>query len=256
VVDKRRAASEGLTWLGHATVLIEIAGLRLLTDPVLGRRVGLLRRVVPPPYESSTDRIDAVLLSHLHSDHADLASLRRIGRTALVFAPAGAVAWLRRRGFEHLRELSVGSTTAIGQVTVEATPARHDGRRWRHAPPAEAVGYLVEGERCIYFAGDTDLFPEMASLEGRIDVALLPVWGWGATLGPDHMDPVRAARAAAVIQPRVAIPIHWGTLGPPWARRGQDWLAQPPHAFADEAARLAPDVQVRLLRPGERTPLG
>jgi L-ascorbate metabolism protein UlaG (beta-lactamase superfamily) len=96
----------------------------------------------------------------------------------------------------------------------------------------------------------------MTSLAGRVDVALLPVWGWGAALGPGHLNPTRAAEAAAVIQPRVAVPIHWGTLGPPWARRGQDWLARPAQAFADEAARLAPDVQVRLLQPGERTPLG
>jgi L-ascorbate metabolism protein UlaG (beta-lactamase superfamily) len=251
-----KPATDGLTWLGHATVLLEMAGLRFVTDPVLGRRVGLLKRVVPTPSASSAEHIDAVLLSHLHSDHADLPSLRRVGSTVLVVAPPGGVAWLRRHGFGRLRELSAGATTVIGQVTVEATPARHDGRRWPLAPRAEAVGFLVEGERSVYFAGDTDLFPEMASLAGRVDVALLPVWGWGAALGPGHLNPTRAAEAAAVIQPRFAVPIHWGTLGPPWTRRGQDWLARPAQAFADEAARLAPDVRVRLLQPGERTPLG
>jgi L-ascorbate metabolism protein UlaG (beta-lactamase superfamily) len=244
-----------VTWLGHATVLVEISGLRLLTDPVLGRRVGLLRRLVPPPEERATDHVDALLVSHLHSDHTDLPSLRRLGRGALVVAPPGVAAWLRRHGFQRLREVSVAGTTVLGQVTVEATPARHDGRRWPHAPAREAVGFLISGERCVYFAGDTGLFPEMESLAGRVDLALLPVSGWGPTLGPGHLDPTRAAEAAAIIRPRVAVPIHWGTLGPPWARRAGGRLARPAHDFAEEAARLAPDVEVRLLAPGERTPL-
>ena len=256
ILDGLKHATDGLTWLGHATVLLEMGGLRLLTDPVLGRRVGLLRRVVPTPSESSAERIDAVLLSHLHTDHADLPSLRRVGQTVLVIAPPGVVAWLRRHGFGRLRALSAGATTVIDQVTVEATPARHDGRRWPHSSVAEAVGFLVEGERSVYFAGDTDLFPQMASLAGSVDVALLPVWGWGAALGPGHLDPERAAKAAAVIRPRVAVPIHWGTLGPPWAHPSRDRLARPAYAFVEAAARLAPDVEVRLLQPGKRTPLG
>lgn len=255
VADGLRPATDGVTWLGHASALLEIGGLRLLTDPALGRRVGLLRRVAPGLGESCTERIDAVLLSHLHADHADLPSLRRVGPAVLIVAPPGVVAWLRRHDFGRFCELRTGATTVIEQVTIEATPARHGGRRWPHARPAGAVGFLVEGERSVYFAGDTDLFPELASLAGRVHLALLPVWGWGATLGPGHLDPRRAAEAAAVIRPRVAVPIHWGTLGPPWARPARDRLARPARAFAEEAARLAPDVEVRLLEPGERTPL-
>jgi L-ascorbate metabolism protein UlaG (beta-lactamase superfamily) len=244
-----------VTWLGHATVLVEMGGLRLLTDPVLGPRVGLLRRVVAPPPAGSADRIDAVLLSHLHTDHADLPSLRRVGTTVPVLAPPGVAAWLRERGFGRVRELSVGQATVVEPVTVEATPAIHGGRRWPHAQAAGTAGFLVRGECCVYFAGDTDLFPDMASLAGRVDLALLPVWGWGTSLGPGHLDPGRAAEAAAIIRPGVAVPIHWGTLRPPWARRAGARLAKPARDFADEAARLAPDVEVRVLAPGERTPL-
>jgi len=253
--DGQRHAADAVTWLGHATVLVEIGGRRLLTDPVLGSRVGVLRRVVPAPGAGSTDSVDAVLVSHLHADHTDLRSLRRLGRSALLVATPGVAAWLRRRGFTRLRELSPGATTIIEPVAVEATTARHPGRRWPHTRAAEAAGFLVSAERCVYFAGDTDLFPEMGSLAGHVDLALLPVWGWGPALGPGHLDPRRAAEAAAIIQPRVAVPIHWGTLRLPWASRARNRLARPAHEFAEEVARIAPDVEVRLLAPGERTAL-
>jgi L-ascorbate metabolism protein UlaG (beta-lactamase superfamily) len=107
----------------------------------------------------------------------------------------------------------------------------------------------------VYFAGDTDLFPGMAKLRKRVDVALLPVWGWGRGVGPGHLDPDRAARAAAIISPEIAIPIHWGTfaISRP-ARRPADpgW---PPRRFATLVGELAPAVQVRVLEPGERTEL-
>jgi L-ascorbate metabolism protein UlaG (beta-lactamase superfamily) len=241
--------------VGHGTVLLALDGLRLLTDPVLGRRAGLLRRLVPPAHRSTAERIDAILLSHLHADHADLPSLRRVGSAVPIVAPSGAAPWLVRHGFSQVRELRVGEATSVGEVTVAATPARHGGGRWPHGHDVEAVGLLVEGSRSVYYAGDTDLFPEMASLAGRVDLALLPVSGWGPTLGPGHLDPARAAEAASIIRPRVAIPVHWGTLGLPWKRPSREALAEPARDFAAAVRELAPGVDVRLLDPGERVTL-
>jgi L-ascorbate metabolism protein UlaG (beta-lactamase superfamily) len=82
-----------------------------------------------------------------------------------------------------------------------------------------------------------------------IDAALLPVAGWGPTLGPGHMDAERAAEAAALLRPAVAVPIHWGTLHPRGRRRGA-WFHRPPHRFAARVAQLAPEVDVRVLEPG------
>ena len=83
-----------------------------------------------------------------------------------------------------------------------------------------ALGYLLQGSQSVYFAGDTDLFPEMAAL-GGVDVALLPVAGWGPRLPEgDHMNPRRAAEALKILKPRLAIPIHWGTYTPLWVRGG------------------------------------
>jgi L-ascorbate metabolism protein UlaG (beta-lactamase superfamily) len=105
----------------------------------------------------------------------------------------------------------------------------------------------------VYFAGDTDLFEGMGELRGIVDVALLPVWGWGPSVGEGHLDPQRAAQATAMIAPRLAIPIHWGTFALPWARDG----ASDRHAreFAELTAELAPTVDVRVLAPGESAEL-
>jgi L-ascorbate metabolism protein UlaG (beta-lactamase superfamily) len=225
--------------------------VRLLTDPILGRRVGPLRRLVPPPSHRAGERIDAVLLSHTHADHAHLWSLRRVGTGVPIVAAPGSARWLGRRGFGDVRELGPGERTTVGPVPVAATAADHDSRRWRHVGVSGAVGFLVGRDPCVYFAGDTDLFPEMESLRGQVDVALLPVAGWGPTVGPGHMDPDRAAAAAALIRPRLAIPIHWGTLGLPWLRPGDDERALPAHAFAAAVRRLAPGVETRVIEPGE-----
>jgi L-ascorbate metabolism protein UlaG (beta-lactamase superfamily) len=244
-----------VTWLGHATVLVESGGARLITDPVLRGRVGPLVRVAPPVSREATENIDAVLLSHLHADHADPASLRLIGPSATVLAPSGAAAWLRRRGVGNVRELTAGEETEVGSLRVAVVPAAHEARRHQLGPSAEPIGFTVHGPGSVYFAGDTDLFDAMADLAGTIDVALLPVWGWGSKLGPGHLDPARAARAAALIAPRVAIPIHWGTLALPRLVRGRATGDRPAREFERLAASEAPGVEVRLLRPGEGTKL-
>jgi L-ascorbate metabolism protein UlaG (beta-lactamase superfamily) len=235
-------------------VLIELDGVRVLTDPVLRPRIGPLVRIADAPPEKATADTSFVLLSHLHADHADVRSLRTV--SAPIVAPGHAAGWLHRAGLTDVRELEAGQEIEVGGVRVIATPARHDAhRRPLGGPSAHPIGYVVRGSVSVYFAGDTDLFPEMARLRHRVDVALLPVWGWGRSVGPGHLDPDRAARAAAIIDPQLAIPIHWGTfaIGRP-ARRPADpgW---PARRFAELTAALAPEVEVRVLQPGERIEL-
>ena len=248
-------AADRIVFLGHATVLIELGGVRLLTDPLLRARVAHLRRQVRPVEPSAIVELDAVLISHMHHDHLDLASLRRLGRDRPLLVPVGAGAWLRRRHFELVTELAVGERTQVGGLSVTAVQARHDGRR-AAGPRAQTLGYLISGARTVYFAGDTELFAEMAELAPRLDVALLPIGGWGPTLGPGHMDPLDAARAASLLQPRIAIPVHWGTLAPiGLARRQRKRPDDPSRRFAEHVGRLAPDVEVRILAPGQETKL-
>ena len=241
-----------ITWLGHATVLVELDGTRVLTDPVLRGRVGPLVRVGPPVRPADAGPVDCVLLSHLHADHADLPTLRAVARSGPIVAPRAARDWLAGRGLRDVRELSPGEQTHVGGLAITATPAEHDPRRRPFGPAAEPVGFVVRGSSSVYFAGDTDLFAAMAELNGLVDIALLPIWGWGSGLGPGHLDPERAAAAVALIAPAVAIPIHWGTftLSRP-ARRPQE-PARPAREFAELAQRYAPATEVRILSPGER----
>jgi L-ascorbate metabolism protein UlaG (beta-lactamase superfamily) len=245
-------------WLGHSTVLFDAGGLRVLTDPVLGRWVGPLRRYAPPVPADRYAGVSLVLVSHLHVDHLHLGSLRRLPADARLVGPPGSGPLLRRARRGGVTELGPGERTAVGPLTVTAVPAVHPGQRWRgrRRPLAPPVGYLVEAEARIYFAGDTDLFAGMADLRGRVDVALLPVGGWGLTTGPGHLDPARAVAALRLVRPQVAVPVHWGTLRPPGLRHvRRDLFDGPGERFARLAAVSAPDVTVTVLRPGASTTL-
>ena len=237
-------------------MLVDLDGTRLLTDPVLRPRIGPLLRHGPLPAPQATAGIDAVLISHLHHDHADLASLRRLGSEVPLLVPPGSRGFFERHGFRNLTELAPGAASEVGALTVTAVKADHDGGRRRGAGEVEPVGFLVEGSRTVYFAGDTDLFEGMDGLAPELDLALLPVWGWGPTLGAGHLDPEGAARAAALLSPRLAVPIHWGTLYPlglAHLRPGR--LKLPAQEFAARARDLAPQVETRVLSPGESTSL-
>ena len=244
-----------MTYVGHATVRFELDGVRLITDPVLRARVGPLRRQGPPPSPRLLDDVDAVLISHLHHDHADLPSLRRLSREIPMFVSPGAGEFFERRGFTAVTELAPGESSQVGAITVTGTEATHGGKR-RFAADAKAVGFLLSGTRQVYFAGDTDLFDGMDALAGSLDLALLPIWGWGPSIGPGHLNPERAARAAAILSPRIVVPIHWGTLYPlGLPRLRPNALRLPPREFAARVRDLAPQVEVRVLAPGEATSL-
>lgn len=246
-----------VTYVGHATVLIEIDGVRLLTDPVLRRRVGPLWRHGALPDPRLAEDVDAVLVSHLHHDHADVPSLRRLSRTVPVLAAPGSGDFLARLGCGDVRELAPGDSGNVGDVRVTATEANHPagGRRFERA--SRPVGFELAGQRRIYFAGDTDLFDGMETIGGgKLDLALLPIWGWGTNIGAGHLDPERAARAAALLSPRVVVPIHWGTLYPlGLARLRPEPLRSPPYALARWMRELAPQSELRVLAPGETTSL-
>ncbi|CAN5257267.1 MBL fold metallo-hydrolase [soil metagenome] len=241
-----------ITYLGHSTVLVVMGNTRILTDPVLYDRVSILRRTVSPLPPALWADIDAVVISHLHHDHLDLPSLRLLDPTVRLIVPRGAAQFLERNGFLNITELAPAETADVGSVRLTATPARHSGFRLPFGPRAMAIGYLLdEGSERVYFAGDTDLFDEMQDLED-IDLALLPVWGWGPRLGPGHMDPIRAAESLRLLQPRAAVPIHWGTLWPlGLGRVAPDRLQRPPLEFARRAALAAPSVTVYTTPPGQ-----
>jgi len=242
-----------ILYVGHSTVLIELDGVRLLTDPLLRQRVVHLHRRSPIDLEPLRNP-DAVLISHAHRDHLDVPSLRRIDRTATAVVPRGLASVVERLHFAQLVEIDEGESVSIGSLEVRATHAEHDERRRLGKVRGATLGYALSGSHRIYFAGDTSLFPEMDGLVPDLDLALIPIWGWGPTLGSgEHLDPAGAAEAIRMLRPRMAVPIHWGTYRPlhHGVRREPDFLTAPADAFVREMAKTAPDVQVRVLKPGE-----
>ena len=239
-----------IEYVGHATVLVDLDGVRLLTDPLLRNRVAHLRRVAPLDARSRRG-VDAVLISHAHYDHLDIPSLEKLGKSLPVVVPRGLGGLLRKRRFEAVIEVEVGETIHVGSLGVRAVPAEHEGSRGPFGASAEALGYVVTGSKSIYFAGDTDLFEEMSEL-APVDVALVPIWGWGPGLGAGHLDPRRAAEAVALIRPELVVPIHWGTYFPIHLglRGAPAFIDLPPAEFVTAVEKTAPDVSVRVLRPG------
>jgi L-ascorbate metabolism protein UlaG (beta-lactamase superfamily) len=250
-----------VTWWGHSTTWLEESGVTLLTDPLLSNRLIHLKRMaggtpaLPGPP-------DAVLLSHLHADHFHLPSLRAVPGEPRLIVPRGAAAFVARNlGAEYARrclELSPGEETIIGAVKVRAVKAAHDGGRgpWSREK-AIAVGFVVEGTSRTWFAGDTGLFDEMAEL-GPLDLALIPVGGWGPTLGSHHhLDPVAAAEALHRVKAGWAVPVHYGTFWPVGLSGVREHLfSGPGNEFARIAERTAPDSQVRVLAHGESLAIG
>jgi L-ascorbate metabolism protein UlaG (beta-lactamase superfamily) len=243
-----------ITWVGHSTVLLELDGVRLLTDPVLRERMIHLRRVSGSADIGALHDVDALLVSHLHYDHLDVKSLRVVGRASRVVVPVGAGDMLRSRGFAHVTELEVGDDTDVKGVNVSATHAEHGGRQVL-GMRVPALGYLVSGSVRIWFAGDTDLFDGMSHVARDLDVALLPVAGWGPRVPRGHLNPERAAQALTLLHPRIAVPIHWGTYRRVGLPSGEDVLREPAESFARIAAEVAPEVDVRILPVGGRLEL-
>ncbi|MFD9116923.1 MBL fold metallo-hydrolase [Streptomyces bottropensis] len=245
-----------ITWWGHATCTVEDSGTRVLTDPLFARRLAHLRRRqgAPPPAEAAV--ADVALVSHLHADHLHVPSLARLAPGTRLVLPKGAsrqVPGLRRLTHLRLSEVTAGDELSIRDLVVRAVPARHDGRRLPVGPHrSPALGFVIEGDARTYFAGDTGLFREMAEEVGPVDVALLPVGGWGPHLGEGHLDAGRAAEALALLAPRSAVPVHYGTYWPIGldAVRPHEFHA-PGEEFVRLAAARAPGVEVHRLEHGE-----
>ncbi|MCL2467516.1 MAG: MBL fold metallo-hydrolase [Micrococcales bacterium] len=254
--DQRVGTS--VTWLGHASVVLDLDGVRVLTDPLLRRHAGLLRRRGQVPAPGQWAGADAVLVSHLHHDHAEVGSLRLLPGVPVV-APEANTRWLLRHGVPTAVGLGDDQwwTVPGTSVQVRPVPAVHCHRPMPHRPNA-ATGFIVRSaETTVWFAGDTSWYPQMAQLDemagAPVDLALVPVGGWGPRLSGGHMGPVQAAQAMASCGARQAIPVHWGTLHAPASRSvPRGWMDRAGPAFVAACAQIAPQCQPVLLAPGER----
>jgi L-ascorbate metabolism protein UlaG (beta-lactamase superfamily) len=249
-----------VNYIGHATVMVDIGQLRVLTDPILRDRVFFLQRHGEnPAHDLLAGRApDIVLLSHLHYDHADLPSLRQLSPSTTVIAPKGSGKYLKRWAGAEVYEVAEGDKVQAADVEITALPAVHGQALSVPRPMDTCLSYVMRNRLSIYFAGDTDLFDGMYDVgnDFELDMALLPVWGYSHRVGAGHLTPYTAAQALNRLRPAVAVPIHWGSfrfLGPDSLWQSAAHLTFPPRAFAEYASHLAPGTEIRVLEPGEMT---
>jgi L-ascorbate metabolism protein UlaG (beta-lactamase superfamily) len=216
-----------ITYVGHATLLLEVGGRRILTDPNFDPTLGrFLPRVSAPGIAlDALPTLDALLLTHAHADHLSFASLDRLPRDVPLFAPPPVARWLVRGGYAHAVALAADASVEVGGVTIHASAARHVGSRygvdrWRSATNM----YLLEtAEFTVFFAGDTALTPETHRMVAdrlhahgrRLDVALLPIghgpW-WKPGFRRGHLTSADALTLFDRLGARYLVPYHWGTF--------------------------------------------
>lgn len=224
----RRPAQSGLraTWLGHSTVLLEIDGMRVLTDPVWGERVSPLpfagpKRFHPAPVEiEKLPPLDAVVISHDHYDHLDYPSLLRLIPLGVPFITSlGVGAHLEAWGApaERIIELDWWESARIGDLTVTAAPSQHfSGRGLSDRNRTAWSSMNMRGPRhSVFFSGDTGLTPEYAQIKeklGPFDLIMLEVGAWHPAWGDIHLGPENALKAHALLGGGAFLPVHWGTF--------------------------------------------
>ncbi|MDZ5662175.1 MBL fold metallo-hydrolase [Nocardioides sp. S-58] len=244
-----------ITWLGHATVVVDIDGVRLVSDPLLRRHNGPLRRRGEQPDRAAWAGARAVLLSHLHHDHAEVSSLRLLGDVPVLTAVDNA-RWVTGKGLRgHGLQDEWVRVDDDCDVRVRLLPAVHHSRPMPHRPNA-ANGHLVRGPSgVVWIAGDTELYAGMETVPhlagAAVDAAVVPVGGWGPRLSPGHLGPHEAAVACRRVGASLAVPVHWGTLHVPGARElPRGWMGAGGPDFAAAVTREAPDCEVAVLSLG------
>ncbi len=253
------AGEAAITWIGHSSFLLQLAGKHILIDPVFARFLIVLKRRRKPGIRiRSLPPIDLVLLTHAHMDHLNLPSLRGILRSnrrqdapaPTVVVPKGVEDLVQRLGFHEVRTLEAWSSTTLGALTVTMTPARHWGARMFDDVGRGYGGYVIQAQgHSIYHSGDTAYFPGFAAIGERLhpQVALLPIGAYS----PDsfrsvHTSPEDALQAFKDLGSELMIPMHYGTF-----RLSQEPMDEPPVRLLAAAAKAGLSSRVLVLEEGQ-----
>lgn len=216
----RGAVHPALTWVGHATYLVQLGGRSLLTDPILSSRIAVVPRNGPPGLRrEDLPKIDVVVVTHNHRDHMDAPTLAALGPEPVYVVPEGLAPWFQRAGLVRVVEMKWWETRQIEGFAVTFVPSQHWSRRGLLDQNASLWGgYVIEREGIrVYHSGDTawfDGFAEIGRRAGPIHAAMLPIGAYEPRwfMRSQHIDPGEAVRAFQALGAARFVAMHWGTF--------------------------------------------
>ena len=249
-----------MTWIGHSTFLVQVAGLNLLTDPIFSERASPVsfagpRRYAPPGLSwAELPRIDAVVISHNHYDHLDLATVKRLGNHTRFFVPLGVAAWFREAGIDNVVELDWGQQAEFGPLTFHCVPAQHfSARGLRDRNAVHWCSWVLEtpGGK-VFFSCDTGYSPDARNIGegfGPFRLSLLPIGGYQPRwfMSTMHVNPPEAVKMHRDLRSEQSLGMHWGTF-----KLTDEPMGEPPLYLARALKEAAvPAEEFQVLKIGE-----
>jgi L-ascorbate metabolism protein UlaG (beta-lactamase superfamily) len=240
-----------LTWIGHASFLVQMAGMNILIDPNWAKWLKVIKRIKRPGMHlHELPAIDLVLVTHAHFDHLDRRTLREVARDQPIVVPFEVGNLVHDLGFREVREMRYWGSIEIGPLKITMTPAAHWGARFLHDSHRGFGGFVIEaGGRSVFHCGDTAYFPGFAEIGSKlpVEIALLPIGAYEPPTGREvHMNPEEAARAFVELGAKTLVPMHYGTF-----RLGFEPLGEPPRRLMAAAREMGIDRRVRVMDEGE-----
>ncbi len=241
----------GITWVGHASFLLQMAGLNILVDPNWSMWLKGVKRLKTPGLPlHELPMIDLVLVTHAHFDHLDRRTLRAVAANQPILVPFGVGNLVHDLGFERVHELDYWGTFTRGGVSITLTPCSHWGARLLHDQHRGFGGFVLKaGDRSVFHCGDTAYFDGFAEIGRRcpVEIALLPI---GAYDTPSqravHMNPEEAVKAFQELGAKTLVPMHYGTF-----RLSYEPLEEPPQRLLARAREAGVEDRVRLMEEGQ-----
>lgn len=251
---KGNSESFSITWIGHATFLIQLNGLTILTDPVWSKQLGMQKRSTPPGLKlEELPDIDIVLISHGHYDHLSFSTIKRLPGKPLFYVPIGLKSAFTRRGYTHVTDANWWDRFQLEQLELSFVPAQHWSKRTlMDSNTSHWGGWVIEGtSRNIYFAGDSGYFRGFTQIAEQfsMDIILMPIGAYEPEwfMNVSHMNPEHAIRAFLDLKGNVMIPMHYGAF-----RLGDDTGPEALNRFKKEWERLKlDDRSMKILAIGE-----
>jgi L-ascorbate metabolism protein UlaG (beta-lactamase superfamily) len=243
-----------ITYIGHATLLIEYGDMNVITDPMFSKRIAfsnIKRHMAPKPKFEQLPEINVILISHWHFDHLDKRTMKRFSRDAKVLINVHLGKIPRRLGFTDVRALEWWESTTVGRLKITSVPAFHFSGRPPFFTRKNYCGFVIEadGEKTVYFAGDTGLNNNFAEIGRRFDVhvAILPIGAYKPkSFRKHHLSPEDALEAKRIMGAKILVPCHWGAFNLSW-----EPMDEPPERLMKAARKEGIEKEVAMLNPGE-----